>query len=199
MDELYDHSVAVHLPKPSPVSLPIASAAKSFSVSIDASSARGNNAGSGGCPDVGRREETLTDSAQGGRWRTWFSNAKQGDRSRSARRHDLPRGPEKEHRRLLQKHHTADGHHHQAVSDAQDCETERVAGTVAARRQEQLGMSSSEEHRIFSLAMGTFASSDPTRRWTCSVRPARARKTTRTSSTRHADRSRGMSASRSAH
>ena len=30
MDELYDHSVAVHLPKPSPVRLPIASVAKSF-------------------------------------------------------------------------------------------------------------------------------------------------------------------------
>ena len=117
IDELYDHSVAVHLPKPSPVSLPIASVAKSFSVSVDASTARGNNAGSGGCPDGGRREETQTDSAQVGGWRTWFSNAKQGDRSRSARRSDLPRGLEKEARRHLQKHHTADGHHHQAVSE----------------------------------------------------------------------------------
>ena len=33
-DELYDHSVAVHLPKPSPVSLPIASVTKSFSVRL---------------------------------------------------------------------------------------------------------------------------------------------------------------------
>ena len=49
-----------------PVSLPIASVAKSFSVSNDASSAPGNNAGSGGCPDGGRREETQTDSAQVG-------------------------------------------------------------------------------------------------------------------------------------
>ena len=77
IDELYDHSVAVQLPKPSPVSLPIASVAKSFSVSIDASNARWNNAGSGGCPDGGRREETQTDSAQVGVWRTWFSNAEQ--------------------------------------------------------------------------------------------------------------------------
>ena len=118
MDELFDHSVAVHLPKPSPVSLPISSVAKSFSVSIGATSAQGNNAGSGGCPDGGRREETHTDSAQVGRWRTWFSNAKPGDRSRSARRRDLPRGLEKEARRLLHKYHTADGHHHhQAVSE----------------------------------------------------------------------------------
>ena len=77
IDELYDHSVAVQLPKPSPMSLPIASVAKSFSVSIDASNARWNNAGSGGCPDGGRREETQTDSAQVGVWRTWFSNAEQ--------------------------------------------------------------------------------------------------------------------------
>ena len=42
---------------------------------------------------------------------------------------------------------------------AQDCETkreehpeQRVAGTVAARRQEQLGMSSSEEHKTFNKA-----------------------------------------------
>ena len=35
------------------------------------------------------------------------------------------------------------------------------------------------------LAMGTFASSDGTRRWTCSVRPARAPKTTRRGSTGH--------------
>ena len=64
IDELYDHSVAVHLPKPSPVSLPIASVVKSPAVSTDA---RGNNAGSGGCPNGGRREETQTDSSQVGR------------------------------------------------------------------------------------------------------------------------------------
>ena len=116
-DELYDHSAAVHVPKPSPVSLPIGSGVKSSSVSIHARSARGNNAGSGGCPNGGRREETQTDSSQVGRWRTWFSNAKQGDRSKSARRRGLPCGLEKEARRLLQKHHTADGHHHQAVSE----------------------------------------------------------------------------------
>ena len=90
-DEPYDHSVAVHLPKPSLVSLPTVSVAKSFSVSIDASSARRNNAGSGGCRDGGRREETQTDSAQVG---GWFSNAKQGDRIRSARKRGPPRGLE---------------------------------------------------------------------------------------------------------
>ena len=37
--------------------------------------------------------------------------------------------------------------------------------------------------------MGTSASSDRTRRWTWPVRSARARETTRTGSTRHADRS----------
>ena len=42
IDEQNDHSVAVHLPKPSPVSSRVASVAKSSSVSIDASSARGN-------------------------------------------------------------------------------------------------------------------------------------------------------------
>ena len=54
IDELYDHSVAVHLPKPSSVILP-----------IDASSARGNNASSGGCFYGGRCEETQADSSQG--------------------------------------------------------------------------------------------------------------------------------------
>ena len=47
-------------------------------------------------------------------------------------------------------------------------ETQKT-GKVAMRRQEQLGVSSSEEHKTFhkALAMGIFASSDRTRRWTC--------------------------------
>ena len=130
IDELHDHSVAVHLPKPSPVSLPIASVAKSFSVSIDAGSARGYNAGSGGCPDGGRCEETQTDSAQVGRWRTWFSNANQGDGSRSARRHGCPRGLEKEARRLLQQHHTGDGYHIIKQCLRTDQETRSLRGAI---------------------------------------------------------------------
>ena len=54
------------------------------SVSIDASSARGNNASSGGCLNGGRREETQTDSSQVGRLRTWFSNA-EGRRQKQER------------------------------------------------------------------------------------------------------------------
>ena len=116
--ELHDHSVAVHWPKPSPVSLPIASVAKSFQCRVMPAVLEGNNAGSGGCPDGGRREEKrrLTRRKSGG-WRTWFSNAKQGDSSRSARRRGLPRGLEKEACRLLQKHHAAGGHPPPAVSE----------------------------------------------------------------------------------
>ena len=55
-----------------------------------------------------------------------------------------------------------------------------------AARSEQLGGAQDLQK---GLAMVTFASSDRTRRWTCSVRPARARQTTRTGSTRDADQS----------
>ena len=117
IEELYDHSFAVHLPKPSPVSLLVAPVAKSLSVSIDDSTARGNNAGSGGCPDCGQREERQTDSAQVGRVEDAVQEREVRRQKWSARRRGLPRGLEKEARRLLRQHHTADGHHHQAVSE----------------------------------------------------------------------------------
>ena len=62
---------------------------------------------------------------------------------------------------------------------AQDCETIRVVVSLRQERQEQLG-----EHKTFHKASRWGYS-----RWTCSVRSARERETTRTGSTRHADRS----------
>ena len=94
IDDLYDHSVAVHLPKPSPVSLPIASMAKSFSVSLDASSARGTTPALEDALMVDDAKKRRLTWRKSGEWRTWFSNAKQGDRSTSARRRGLPRGLE---------------------------------------------------------------------------------------------------------
>ena len=80
---------------------------------------------------------------------------------------------------------------------------ERVAGAVEVRRQEQLGNEQlgGAQDLPQGLLMGTLESSERTRRWTCSLRPARPRETTRTSSTRHAERSiiTSMSASRGAH
>ena len=93
---------------------------------------------------------------------------------------------------------------------AQDCETgrdehlERKGGwnsrseATGAARDGQLGGAQDLQQ---GLEMVTFASSDWMRRWTCSVRPARARERTRTRSTRHADRSinSSLSASKGAH
>ena len=59
----------------------------------------------------------LTRRKAGGGGRGSATPSKVTEAGRSARRHDLPRGLEKEARRLLPKHHTADGHHHQAVSE----------------------------------------------------------------------------------
>ena len=109
IDDLYDHSVAVHLPKPSPVSLPIASMAKSFSVSLDASSARGTTPALEDALMVDDAKKRRLTWRKSGEWRTWFSNAKQDDRSTSARRRGLPRG--------LEEKPAAFGHHHQTVSE----------------------------------------------------------------------------------
>ena len=69
---------------------------------------------------------------------------------------------------------------------------------TGAARSEQLGGAQDLEQ---GFVVGTLASSDRTLRWTCSVRPARARETARTGSTRNADRliNSSMSASRGAH
>ena len=107
IDELYDHSVAVHLPKPSPVSLP-----------IDATSARGNKRrlleDALMVDDAKKRRLTRRKSGGGGR-----GSATPSKETEAGARGDAisPRGLEKEAHRLLQTHHTADGHHHQAVSE----------------------------------------------------------------------------------
>ena len=75
-------------------------------------------------------------------------------------------------------------------------------GTVAVRRQEQLG---GAQDLLLGLAMGIFASSDRTRRWTCQVQDCTSTGNNMalptTGSTRHVDRSinSSMSASRGAH
>ena len=109
IDDPYDHSVAVHLPKPSPVSLPRATA------SHHASGARGN-ASFRRRPRGRRGEETQADSSQVGGWRTWFSAAAQGNRSRSTGDTVDPAGFKKKPA-ALQEHHAADGDIHQTVPE----------------------------------------------------------------------------------
>ena len=114
--ELYDHSVAVHLPKPSPVSLPIASVAKSFSVRLMSAVLEGTTPALEDAlmvDDAKKRRLTRRKSGGGGRGSATPSK----EREAGARGDAVPHRLEKEARRLLQKHHTADGHHHQAVSE----------------------------------------------------------------------------------
>ena len=63
--------------------------------------------------DAKKRRLTRRKSVGGGRGSATPSK----ETDRSSRRRGLPRGLKKEVRHLLQKHHTADGHHYQAVSE----------------------------------------------------------------------------------
>ena len=108
VDEFYDHAVAVHLPKPSPVSLPIVSD-------------EGRDHGRGG-------EETTTDTSEIGGWRTWFGTTSGDAEARGREGRGRSRGLQKEARRLLQEHYAVDGHHHQAVP------ADRTRHAVSLRR-----------------------------------------------------------------
>ena len=111
VDEFYDHAVAVHLPKPSPVSLPIATA---LHHACDTRGTRRNT--SDERRDHGRGgEERTTDTSEIGGWRTWFGTTERGRRSKRTGERGRSRGLQKEARRLLQEHHAVDGHHHQEV------------------------------------------------------------------------------------
>ena len=110
VDEFYDHAVAVHLPKPSPVSLPIVTA---LHHACDTRGTRRNTSDEG--RDHGRGgEETTTDASEIGGWRTWFGTTERGRRGKRTER-GRSRGLQKEARRLLQEHYAVDGHHRQAV------------------------------------------------------------------------------------
>ena len=69
IDDFYDHAVALHLPKPSPVSLPIATVlhhACGTSGTRRDTNCEGRDHGRGG-------EETTTDTSEIGGWRTWLA------------------------------------------------------------------------------------------------------------------------------
>ena len=122
VDEFYDLAVAVHLPKPSPVSLPIV-----LHHAFDTRGTRRDTSGEG--RDHGRGgEETTTDTSEIGGSRTWLGTTEQGCRGRRTRRRGRSRGLQKEARRLLQEHHAVDGHHHQAVP------ADRTRHAVSLRR-----------------------------------------------------------------
>ena len=124
IDDFYDYAVALHLPEPSPVSLPIATAlhhACGTSGTIRDTSCEGRDHGRGG-------EETTTDTSDIGSWRTWLGTTERGSRGRRTKGRGRSRGLQKEARRFLQEHHAADGHHHQAVP------ADRTGHTVSMRR-----------------------------------------------------------------
>ena len=124
VDEFYDHAVAVHLTKPSPVSLPIATA---LHHACDTRGTRRNTSDEG--RDHGRGgEETTTDTSEIGGWGTWFGTTERGRRGKRTGRRGRFRGLQKEARRLLQEHHAVDGHHHQAVP------ADRTRHAVSLRR-----------------------------------------------------------------
>ena len=124
VDEFYDHAVAVHLRKPSPVSLPIVTA---LHHACDTRGTRRDTSGEGRYHGRGG-EETTTDTSEIGGWRTWLGTTERGCRGRRTRWRGRSRGLQKEARRLLQEHHAVDGHHHQAVP------ADRTRHAVSLRR-----------------------------------------------------------------
>ena len=78
VDEFYDHAVAVHLPKPSPVSLPIVTA---LHHACDTRGTRRNTSDEGRVHGRGG-EETTTDTSEIGGWRTWFGTTERGRRGK---------------------------------------------------------------------------------------------------------------------
>ena len=124
IDEIYDHAVAAHLPKPAPVSLPIVTA---LHHACDTQCTRRDTSGEG--RDHGRGGEAkTTDTSEIGGWRTWFGTTERGRRGKRSGRRGRSRGLQKEARRLVQEHHAVDGHHHQAVL------ADRAGHTVSMRR-----------------------------------------------------------------
>ena len=122
VDEFYDHAVAVHLPKPSPVSLPIATA---LHHACDTRGTKRNTSDEG--RDHGRGgEETTTDTSEIGGWRTWFGTTERGRRSK--RTGVVPVGSKKKPVAFCKNNHAVDGHHHQAVP------ADRTRHAVSLRR-----------------------------------------------------------------
>ena len=99
-DDLHDHSVAVHLPKPSPVNMPTATA------SPHARGAGGNASFRGLPPKEKKRRLIRRKSVAGGR------GLAQPHKETEAEVHGtavVPAASQKGGRRLLQEHHAADG------------------------------------------------------------------------------------------
>ena len=124
IDEFYDHAVAAHLPKPSPVSLPIVTA---LHHACDTRGTRRDTSGEGRDHGEEVKKRRLTRRKSGG-WRTWFGTTEQGRRGKRSGGRGRSRGLQKEARRLLQEYHAVDGHHHQAVL------ADRAGHTVSMRR-----------------------------------------------------------------
>ena len=91
VDDFYDHAVAVHLPKPSPVSLPIVTA---LHHACDTRGTRRDTSGEG--REHGRGgEETTTDTSEIGGLRTWLGTTERGCRGRRTRERGRSRGLQK--------------------------------------------------------------------------------------------------------